>query len=116
MVAPVGTGAVMLVLLQFDARVWTPLNVTKLCIVPTVGPKFVPVMMTLVPMGPEEGEIVVMAGGGVTVKSMALLGTLFTVTTTLPVVAPVGTVTLIIRSDQLVTVKGDPFKVAVLTP
>jgi hypothetical protein len=29
-VAPDGTGAVMLVSLQFEARVWTPLNVTKL--------------------------------------------------------------------------------------
>ena len=29
-VAPVGTGAVMLVSLQFEARVWTPLKVTKL--------------------------------------------------------------------------------------
>jgi len=32
----------MLVSVQFEALVWTPLNVTKLWIVPTVGPKFVP--------------------------------------------------------------------------
>src|SRR5215469_208127 len=84
--------------------------------VPTVGPKFVPVMTTLVPMGPEIGLMVVMAGGGVTVKSMPLLATPPTVTTTFPVVAPEGTVTLIMFAIQLVTVNGAPFKVAVLVP
>jgi len=94
-VAPDGTGAVMLVSLQFEARVGIPLNVTKLWIVPTVGPKFVPVMTTLVPMGPEIGLMFVIAGGGVTENSTPLLATPPTVTTTFPVVAPEGTVTLI---------------------
>ena len=58
----------------------------------------------------------VIAGGGVTVKSMPLLATPPTVTTTFPVVAPEGTVTLIWLAIQLVTVKVAPFKVAVLVP
>lgn len=83
---------------------------------PTVGPKFVPVMTTFVPMGPEVGAILVIAGGGVTVNVALLLWEPPTVTTTGPLVAPEGTVTLIMLASQLVTVKGAPFRVAVLFP
>jgi len=115
-VAPVGTGAVMLVSVQFDALVCVPLKVTKLCIVPTVGPKFVPVMVTFVPIGPEVGVMLVMAGGGVTVKSRPLLATPATVTTTLPVVAPEGTVTLMPDAVQLEVAARVPLNVTVLLP
>jgi len=115
-VVPAGTGAVMLVSVQFEALVCMPLNVTKLCIVPTVGPKFVPVMVTFVPIGPELGVMLVIAGGGVTVKTTPLLATPATVTTTLPVVAPEGTVTSMPEAVQLVVVASAPLKVTVLLP
>lgn len=84
---------------------------------PTVGPKFVPVMITLVPIGPEVGLMLVMLGGGVTVKSTPLLMTPPTVTTTFPVVAPAGTVTSKLPVDQFaVAVAVTPLKVTVLLP
>ena len=55
-------------------------------------PKFAPAMVIELPIGPEEGvRLVMLGGGGVTVKGTALLAMLFTVATTLPVVAPAGT-------------------------
>ena len=113
---PAGTGAVMLVSVQFDALVCTPLNVTKLWMVPTVGPKFVPVIVTLVPIGPTEGLMLVILGGGVTVKGEPLLAILLTVTTTLPVVAPAGTVRLMLLAVQLEVVASVPLRVTVLPP
>jgi len=115
-VAPAGTGAVMLVSVQFEALVWMPLNVTKLWIVPTVGPKFVPVMVTFVPIGPELGLMLVIAGGGVTVKTRPLLATPATVTTTFPVVAPEGTATSMDDAVQLEVVARVPLNVTVLLP
>jgi len=47
---------------------------------------------------------------------MLLLATLFTVTTTLPVVAPLGTGTVMLVSSQLVGVAVTPLKVMVLVP
>jgi len=52
----------------------------------------------------------------VTVKLAPLLATPPTVTTTLPVVAPLGTGTTILGSLQLVGVAGVPLKVTVLVP
>jgi len=115
-VAPVGTGAVILVLVQFDALGCTPLNVTKLWILPTVGPKFVPVMITFVPTGPAVGLILVIAGAGVTVKVTPLLATPLTVMTTFPVVAPVGTVTSMLLAVQLTAVIAAPLRVTLLLP
>jgi hypothetical protein len=54
-VAPVGTVTVMLVALQLVGVATVPLNVTVL--VPCVAPKFVPVMVTIVPTGPDVGLI-----------------------------------------------------------
>jgi len=55
------------------------------------------------------------AGGGVTVKFTLLLGKLPTVTTTFPVVAPLGTGTTMLVSLQLVVGKaGVPLKLTVL--
>ena len=59
-VAPVGTGATMLVALQVDGVAAVPLNLTVL--VPCVAPKFVPVIVTDVPTGPDVGFRLVMVG------------------------------------------------------
>jgi len=59
-VAPAGTGATMLVLLQLVGVAGVPLNVTVL--VPCVPPKFVPVIVTNAPTGPEVGERLAIVG------------------------------------------------------
>src|SRR5258708_5294164 len=59
-VAPVGTGAVMLVALQAVGAVETPLNFTVL--VNCVLPKFVPVITTDVPVPPDVGFNPVIVG------------------------------------------------------
>jgi hypothetical protein len=87
-VAPLGTGATMLVALQLVGVAIIPLNVTVL--VPWDAPKLVPVIVTDVPTGPVIGLILLMLGD-VTVKGTALLEIPPTVTVTFPVVAPVGT-------------------------
>ena len=62
-----------------------PLNVT----VPVIVPKLVPVIVTGVFTSPEVTDRFVMPGA--TVNDTPLLATPSAVTTTLPVVAPVGT-------------------------
>ena len=52
----------------------------------------------------------------ITVKLTALLATPPTVTTTFPVVAPVGTVVVMLVALQLVTVASVPLNVTVLVP
>jgi hypothetical protein len=64
-----------------------PLKVT----VPCVVPKFDPVIVTGVFTAPEVTDRFVMPGVASTVNELPLLATPPTVTTTLPVVAPVGT-------------------------
>lgn len=113
-VVVVGTGAVMLVAVQFVGVTGMPLNVTVL--VPCVVPKFVPVMVTEIPTCPDVGFKLVMLGGGVTVKVMLLLAMPLTVTTTLPLVAPLGTGTAMLLSPQLVGVAAVPLNVTVLVP
>lgn len=73
-------------------------------------------MTTLVPMGPEIGAMLVMAGGGVTVKFTPLLWTPLTVTITGPLVAPEGTVTSKLVAVQFAADMDVPFKVTVLDP
>jgi hypothetical protein len=90
-----------------------PLKVTVL--VPWLAPKLLPVIVTAAPTGPEVGDRLE-TYGGITVKLMPLLATPPTVTTTLPVVAPVGTVTLMLLALQNVTVATMPLKVTVLVP
>jgi len=64
---------------------------------------------------PESEQFVVQLG--VTVKADPLLATLNTVTTTLPVVAPAGTGTVMLVELQLVAVPAEtPLKVTVLDP
>src|SRR4029077_13925336 len=59
-VAPAGTGATMFVAFQLVGVPAVPLNVTVL--VPCVVPKFVPVIVTDVPTGPDVGFRLVIVG------------------------------------------------------
>jgi hypothetical protein len=68
-------------------------------------------MVTEVPVGAEAGDKPVMFG--VTVKGTPALDTPPTVTTTLPLVAALGTVTTMEPALQLVTVAVVPLKVTV---
>src|SRR6266567_3928736 len=116
-VAPAGTGATMLVALQLVGVAVVPLKVTVL--VPWDAPKFVPVIVTEEPTGPEVGLRPVMFGGGrVTVKITWLLPAPPTTTSTrsFPVGAPVGTGTDMLVALQLVGVAVVPLKVTVLVP
>ena len=61
-VAPLGTGTVMLVALQLVGVPAVPLNVTVL--VPCVAPKFAPAIITAVPTDPEFGAKLLMLGAG----------------------------------------------------
>src|SRR5207253_3875628 len=71
-------------------------------------------MVTAVPTGPEVGFRLVMAGAEeVTVKFTPLLATPPTVTTTLPVVAPLGTDATMLVALQLVVLAVVPLKVTV---
>jgi len=103
-VAPLGTVAVILVALQFGMDVaLVPLNFTLPF--PIDGPKFDPAMTTDAPTAPRLGVTDVMVGGGVTVKLLPGLATPpAAVTTTLPVVAPLGTVAVMLVFVQLVIV------------
>lgn len=71
-VAPAGTGTVMLVALHAVGVPVVPLNVTVL--LPWLAPKFAPAIVVEDPTIPEAGVRLVMLGGGiVTVKLMPLL-------------------------------------------
>jgi hypothetical protein len=113
-VAPAGTGAVIVVAVHVFGVVAVPLNVTVL--VPWTVPKAVPLMVTTLPTPPEVGERVVITGGGVTVNVCVLLPVPPIVTSTGPVVAPVGTGTTMVVPFQLVGVAAVPLKVTVLLP
>jgi hypothetical protein len=104
----------MLLALQLVGVPEIPLNVTVL--VPCAAPKLAPAIVTDVPTGPEAGVRLVMLGGVVTVKVMPLLATPPTVTTTLPVVAPAGTGTVMLEALHPVGVPAVPLNVTVLVP
>ena len=71
--------------------------------------------MTGVPAAPDVGDTLVMLGAGtVTVKLTPLLAWPPTVTTTFPVVAPVGTAATMLVALQLVGVAAVPLKLTVL--
>jgi hypothetical protein len=101
-VAPLGTVVFIDVALQLVTVAVVPLNFTVP--VPCVEPKFVPVIVTAAPIAPELGDKLVMLGAATTVKDEPLLATPLTVTTTLPVLAPVGTTATIEVALQLVIV------------
>ena len=113
-VAPVGTGTAIDVALQLVGVAVVPLKVTVL--VPCDDPKFAPVIVTDVPTGPEVGDRLVIDGAVVTVNDTPLLATPPTVTTTLPVVAPLGTGTAIDVALQLVGVALVPLNFTSLVP
>jgi hypothetical protein len=84
---------------------------------PCVEPKPVPAIVTDVATAPEVGEMLVMIGAAVpTSKPYGLLATPPTVTSTFPVVAPVGMGTLIWVALQLVGLAVVPLNVTVLVP
>ena len=113
-VAPVGTLAVMLVAAQLVIVVaLVPLNFTLPF--PCDGPKFDPAITMEDPTAPVLGVSDVMLGAAVTVKLTPLLA-VPTVTTTLPVVAPVGTVAVMLDAPQLVVVAVVPLNLTVLIP
>jgi hypothetical protein len=114
-VAPIGTGATMLVALQLVGVAAVPLNFTVL--LPCVEPKFIPVIVTEVPAVPDVGDTLVMLGAGtVTVKLTPLLAWPPTATITLPVVAPIGTGATMLVALQLVGVAAVPLKLTALVP
>jgi hypothetical protein len=113
-VAPLGTGTVMLVGVQFEAVAVVPPNETVF--VPWLEPKFVPVMVTEVPTGAAVGDKLVIVGPDMTVNGRPLLATPPSVMTTFPVVAPLGNVTTTLAEDQVVTADGVPLKVTALEP
>ena len=75
-------------------------------------------MVTEVPTAPEVGLKLLMLGADVvlTVKLTPLLATPPTVTTTFPVVAPVGTGATMLVALQLVGVAATPLNFTVLVP
>jgi len=111
-VAPEGTGALIEVALQLVGVAVVPLNLTVLD--PCVAPKFVPVIVTTVPIPPEVGKRLLMAAVATTVNFTPLLAFPFTVTTTLPVVAPEGTGTVIDADRHCVGVAVVPLNLTVL--
>jgi hypothetical protein len=95
----------MLVAVQFvegETVAAVPLNLIVL--VPCVEPKFEPVTVTEVPTAPDVGEGEVMLGAATTVNGLPALVTPATVTVTFPVVAPVGTVVVMLVVVAAVTV------------
>lgn len=86
-------------------------------LLPWDAPKFAPKTVTEVPITPEVGfKLVILGAGVVTVKATPLLAAPPTVTTTLPVVAPVGTGAIILVALQLVGVADTPLNLTVLLP
>jgi hypothetical protein len=115
-VAPLGTGTTMLLALQLVGVATIPLKRTRL--VPCVDPKFAPLIVTVLPTGPDTRDRLVMLGAtaAVTVNVALLLATPPTVTMTLPVVAPLGTLTAILVALQLVGAATVPLNRTLLAP
>jgi hypothetical protein len=113
-VAPDGTVTPIVVAFQVDTVALVPLNLTVP--LPWLDPKFAPVMVTAAPTAPEFAERLEMLGVASTVKLTPLLAWLETVTTTFPVVAPEGTVTLTLVALQFVTAALVPLNLTVLLP
>jgi len=111
-VAPSGTVTVIEAALHSVAVAGVPLKVTVL--LPCTAPKLVPAISTAAPSGPATGLRLPIAG--VTLKAAPSLATPSTVTTTGPVAAPSGTVTVIEAALQLVGLAPVPLKVTVLLP
>jgi hypothetical protein len=113
-VAPDGTVTITLVALQLATLADVPLKLTVP--LPWVEPNAVPVIVTAAPTAPLVIERPVMLGGATTVKLDPLLFTPLANTTTLPVVAPDGTVTATLVAPQLVTLAVVPLKLTAPLP
>lgn len=106
-VAPAGASTVMLVPVQELTNAVVPLKVT----VPWAVPKLVPVIVTELPIGPDVGEMLLIVGDGCTVNDTPALATPpAAVTTTLPLVAPEGTVVVRLVLLQELTLAAVPLK------
>jgi hypothetical protein len=82
-----------------------------------VEPKFAPEIATEAPTPPDVGERVEMLGAATMVKLLPLLADPETVTTTLPVVAPVGTIaTMLVELQLVIVVAIVPLNFTVLLP
>jgi len=113
-VAPVGTFTPMELALQKYGVAVVVLNLTVLD--PCVSKKFEPEIEIDAPTEPEVWDKLPMLGAGSSVKLTPLLATVETVTTTFPVVAPVGTGTVILLAPHAVGAAVVPLKVTVLDP
>lgn len=114
-VVPAGTGTMIDPGPQLKGVAAIPLKVIVL--LPWGDPNPEPLTVTVVLIGPELGERVVMLGGGMTVKLAEVdCAPTFTVIATTPPAAPVGTGTPMLPSLQLVGVAAVPPKVTVLEP
>jgi hypothetical protein len=87
------------------------LNIT----VPGLLPKLLPLIVTAVPTGPEFGDNPLIVGEGSTVNNTPLLETPFA-TTTFPVIAPLGTGTIMELLLQVVGVPATPLKLTTVEP
>jgi hypothetical protein len=113
-VAPAGTVATMLLALQLVTVANVALNLTVPD--PWLEPKFEPAIVIDAPIASDAGDRLEMLGAGTTVKVKPLLAVPLTVTTTLPVVAPEGTVATMVLFPQLVTLAVRPLNLTVLLP
>ena len=75
-----------------------------------------PLIVTSVPAGPESTEMLVIVAEETMVKLTPLLVPSAVVTVTFPVVAPLGTGTVMLVADQLVGVPVVPLNETVLLP
>ena len=113
LLAPLGTIAVMLVFDQPEVEAACPLKVT----VPVVPVKLFPAIVIDAPGSPLDSVKLLMTGGTETVKLTPLLTTPpAAVTTTLPVVAPVGTTAVMLLAFHAVITAGVAVPVNVTLP
>jgi hypothetical protein len=106
LVAPAGTGTIIVSVPQLVGVAVTPLKVT----VPG-APKPIPLIVTFDPTGPEDGLTAVISAYAGTVKLTELLILLPTAITTGPVVAPIGIITWMEFGVHPMIVAGLPSKV-----
>jgi hypothetical protein len=113
---PTSVDALSFIVVAFHVLTATALPFRATVLVPWVDPKFVPVMVNCVPTAAGLGEIAVIVGTATTVKLEPLLFTPLANTTTLPVVAPDGTVVAMLVALQLVIVAVVPLNLTVPLP
>lgn len=113
-VAPAGIVAVICVA-EVAVKVVAAVPLKLTAVTPV---KFVPVIVTVAPFAPLEGVKEVMVGAGTTVKLVALVAVPpGVVTAIVPVVAPVGTVAVIVVAFvALKVVAAVPLKLTAVTP